>query len=160
MKEKELNLAKILEDCLAGTRLYSPLYGEVTFACVTKENNICVHDCHDCLEIFFSNGKANNCPGECMLFPSKENRDWSTWENSGIECFTPKMLKPLDKVLVRRTNDDRWLPTMFGYYDNCFKKVMTIADQTYAQAIPYGDDTKHLVGTTDEAPKYYHYWED
>ena len=26
--------------------------------------------------------------------------------------------------------------------------------------IPYNDETKHLVGTTDEAPEYYRYWED
>ena len=25
--------------------------------------------------------------------------------------------------------------------------------------IPYNDETKHLVGTTDEAPEYYRYWE-
>ena len=26
--------------------------------------------------------------------------------------------------------------------------------------IPYNDETKHLVGTTDEAPEFYRYWED
>ena len=26
--------------------------------------------------------------------------------------------------------------------------------------IPYNEDTKHLVGTTEEAPEYYRYWED
>lgn len=26
--------------------------------------------------------------------------------------------------------------------------------------IPYNDDTKHLVGTKEEAPEYYRYWED
>ena len=25
--------------------------------------------------------------------------------------------------------------------------------------IPYNDDTKHLVGTCDEAPDYYRYWD-
>ena len=27
----------------------------------------------------------------------------------------------------------------------------------YNHCIPYNDDTKHLVGTTDEAPEYYRY---
>ena len=30
----------------------------------------------------------------------------------------------------------------------------------YKYCIPYNDDTKHLVGTKDEAPEYYRYWED
>ena len=33
-------------------------------------------------------------------------------------------------------------------------------DYTYKYYIPYNDDTKHLVGTTDEAPEFYRYWED
>ena len=30
----------------------------------------------------------------------------------------------------------------------------------YQYCIPYDENTKHLVGTTDEAPEYYRYWED
>ena len=30
----------------------------------------------------------------------------------------------------------------------------------YDICIPYNDDTKHLLGTTDEAPEYYRYLED
>ena len=30
----------------------------------------------------------------------------------------------------------------------------------YKYCIPYNDDTKHLVGTTKEAPEFYRYWED
>ena len=30
----------------------------------------------------------------------------------------------------------------------------------YQYCIPYNDETKHLVGTTEEAPEYYRYWED
>lgn len=30
----------------------------------------------------------------------------------------------------------------------------------YKYCIPYNEDTCHLVGTTDEAPKFYRYWED
>ena len=30
----------------------------------------------------------------------------------------------------------------------------------YRYCIPYNDDTKHLVGTTEEAPDFYKYWED
>lgn len=33
-------------------------------------------------------------------------------------------------------------------------------DYTYKYCITYNDNTKHLVGTTDEAPEFYRYWED
>lgn len=33
-------------------------------------------------------------------------------------------------------------------------------NDNYLMIIPYNDDTKHLVGTSLEAPEYYRYWED
>ena len=30
----------------------------------------------------------------------------------------------------------------------------------YYYCIPYNEETKHLVGTTNEAPEFYRYWED
>lgn len=30
---------------------------------------------------------------------------------------------------------------------------------SYKFCIPYNKETEHLVGTTDEAPEYYRYWE-
>ena len=35
-----------------------------------------------------------------------------------------------------------------------------VYNDTYKFCIPYNNDTKHLIGTTDEAPEYYRYWED
>ena len=34
------------------------------------------------------------------------------------------------------------------------------ASGNYAWCIPYNDETKHLVGTNDEAPDFYKYWEE
>ena len=75
--------------------------------------------------------------------------------------FDPKTLQPFDKVLVR---DDRildlWRCTFFSHIkDKGFWEYAT-ADSAYAYCIPYNDDTKHLVGTTKEAPEYYRYWEE
>ena len=74
--------------------------------------------------------------------------------------FDPKTLKPFDRVIVRNNNDE-WKCAIFshikGYdsdyrYDCCY--------MIYKYCIPYNDETKHLIGTTDEAPEYYRYWED
>ena len=37
---------------------------------------------------------------------------------------------------------------------------LTNKKKYYKYCVPYNDDTKHLVGTTEEAPEYYRYWED
>lgn len=74
--------------------------------------------------------------------------------------FDPKTLKPFDKVLVRINNTDNWRCDFFSYIkENDIYKYITIKSG-YKYCIPYNNDTKHLVGTTDEAPEYYRYWED
>ena len=159
MKAKELNLPEILQDCPAGTNLYSPLFGDVTFVRICIGGNICVRNCYGCLEEFYSNGKRNNCPGECMIFPSKENRDWSTWKNPKpkVERFDPKTLKTFDKVLVRDSFDMLWIASFFSSQEI---NGLGCVNGTWRNCIPYNEETKYLVGTSDDAPEYYKYWED
>ena len=73
--------------------------------------------------------------------------------------FDPKTLQPFDKVLVRDTNQCRWKCTLFSHIigkEDCAFKYAT-AGSGYIYCIPYNDDTKHLVNTTNEAPEYYRY---
>ena len=79
------------------------------------------------------------------------------------EKFDPKTLKPFDKVLVKLCNDSVWGCTLFSHYvnnayDDC--PYYVCINIRYKYCIPYNDETKHLVGTADEVPKYYKYWED
>ena len=71
--------------------------------------------------------------------------------------FDPKTLKQFDKVLVRNFPVSIWQCGIFSHQH--FHQYFVYND-TYKFCIPYNDDTKHLVGTTDEAPKYYRYWEE
>lgn len=75
------------------------------------------------------------------------------------ERFDPKTLKAFDKVLVN--HDDIWKVDFFShicqYEPNGW--CQCIGDSYYI-CIPYNDETKHLVGTRDEAPDFYRYWED
>ena len=78
--------------------------------------------------------------------------------------FDPKTLNAFDKVLVRLTKDCIWNATFFSHYDKevnwgCHPYVTTSC-KSYDKCIPYNDETKHLLGTSDEAPEYYRYWED
>jgi hypothetical protein len=71
-----MNIAKILENCPRGTELYSPIYGEVGFAEVTvlTESIGCVINGNT---VYFHSDGSYYKGGECMLFPSKEQRDWN-----------------------------------------------------------------------------------
>lgn len=70
--------------------------------------------------------------------------------------FDPNTLKPFDKVLVFTNGEwtcDFFSHTLSGDIFN--KRCMGIGDVNVV--IPYNDETKHLVGTTEEAPEFYKY---
>ena len=47
------------------------------------------------------------CNGECTLFPSKDQRNWSKFKIKKPK-FDPKTLKPFDKVLARDSIEGQW----------------------------------------------------
>ena len=261
MNEK-LNLVEILKDCPKGTKLYSTIFGEVKFCGIKKEDvlyPICVQNSNGQLLKIVQDGRYySNYGGECTLFPSREQRDWSKFkttcefkdgdilsyqckgfnnrsiyiyryhkrfntsyyvalsgddnefriDNTGkwalngyndtvrfatedekkklfkvikdngykwnaetktleklvITKFDPKTLKPFDKILVKDRvigRCSRWMCTFFSYYDERkFPYPCRCAFAPFEVCIPYNDETKYLVGTDDEAPEYYRYWED
>ncbi|MGM9861656.1 MAG: hypothetical protein ACI30W_03590 [Muribaculaceae bacterium] len=75
--------------------------------------------------------------------------------------FDPKTLQPFDKVLMKADCDSRWCCDFFSNAYNGLAPGKFLCVGGYANVvIPYNDDTKHLVGTSDDAPEYYRYWED
>ncbi len=144
-----MNIAEILKDCPKGTKLYSPLFGEVKLDYVTDdiENPIHCVAIDGRLLLFMSDGRyfGGYCDAECMLFPSKDQRDWNKF---GVNDQKPKTeLKPFDKVLVRDDNEADWKCDFFsnisnsGYY-HCI-------NAGWKQCIPY-EGNEHLLGTTNK----------
>ena len=163
---ENLNLAEILKDCPKGTKLYSTIYGEVELNEIDKDTyypiSIKVNP------TFFakvtSDGRhVSHFDGECTLFPSKEQRDWSKFNvKSNNTKFDPKTLKPFDKVLARNDFGGDWYCHFFSHcrdIESEYKYVQT-DECSYIYCIPFNDETKHLVGTDNEAPEFYRYWED
>ena len=158
---ENLNLVEILKDCPEGTKLYSPIIGEVEF----KRIKYCEYPIVTCSKngnriLSFTKEGLFFSEGECiMLFPSKDQRDWSQFKQKQPK-FDPKTLQPYDKVLAKFIEEDDWRCTFFSHIRrNPVYKYATM-DCASRYCIPYNDDTKHLVGTTDEAPEFYRYWED
>ena len=79
---EKINLVEILKDCPKGTQLYSPLCGECKFEKIHLNTSIVVYT-QDYRAITF-NVYGEYFVGfddaECLLFPSKKNRDWSKFK--------------------------------------------------------------------------------
>ena len=162
---KNLDLTKILKNCPKGWKLYSTVLGEVSFVEINndKYHSIIVKPKDDVVESFAIDGKMiAHFDGECTLFPSKNQRDWNKFTAPWYkkEKFDPHTLKPFDRVLVRNCRAYKWKCEHFLYFNEGNDYPCMCTSNSYAFCVPYNDDTKHLVGTNDEAPEYYRYWEE
>lgn len=144
-----MDIAEILKDCPKGTKLYSPLLGECDLIYVDCTSNVLypiITKVGDFECSFTKDGLVyRECTtGECLLFPSKENRDWSTFEIPKKEYD----FKPFDKVLVRNSDSDVWNINLFSFIvdDNEYKYVCS--SDSWQQCIPY-EGNEHLLNTTN-----------
>lgn len=155
---ENLDLVKILKNCPRGTKLYSPLCGEVVLNSVNEYNvdyPIEVN-CDDFQLTFTRDGRYNRrFNGECMLYPSNDQRDWSKFK-APVEKFDYSTLKPFDKVLVRDSDDLFWKCNFLSHRSSY--RVFCVGSY-WNQMIPYNDETKHLIGTTDRPDEKYIWWE-
>lgn len=153
---EKINLVEILKNYSAGTKLYSPIFGEVTFMKIYKDNtfSIMVITSRDEIVHFSAKGQYYQSydDSECLLFPSKDQRDWSKLK---ILEISPKIFKPFDKVLVRDSDNEIWKCSLFSCMTNDSYYPYDTIGNMYAQCIHYNEETKHLVGTTEEPPTHY-----
>ena len=218
---ENLNLVEILKDCPKGTKLYSTVFGEVEFEGINDIiGPIIVTTDTGNAECFTADGKMYTYYNDdCLLFPSKEERDWSKFKikkpkfkvgdkivniprkymgASGTQGtiseitdnkyiftdgsyifisdqdswelvpdkkpkFDPKTFQPFDKVLVKRGDKSYhvWFPDFISLPPNDVDEtILCMTTDDVVMAIPYNEETKHLVETNDEAPEFYRYWED
>ena len=73
--------------------------------------------------------------------------------------FDPKTLQAFDKVLVRDNEGDRWRGNLFCHIKEELGYNYFCIYDNWKYCIPYNEETKHLVGTTEEAPEFYNIWE-
>ena len=165
---ENIDLTKILKGCPKGTELYSTIYGKVRFEGISNY-------AESPIEIKFLNkftnpslisayfAKDGRCSssydGECTLFPAKEQRDWSKFERfwQKVEKFDVDTLQPFDKVLTRAGNSSIWSINLFGFRQS---SLIYGIYSVHPQCIPYNEETKHLIGTTNDCPDYYKWWEE
>ena len=164
---ENLDLCEILKDCPRGTKLWSPVWGDVTLSEINDDGGhfsilLSVDGFNDMP--LYPNGKMYDVKeAECLVFPSKEQRDWSKFKVP-VKKFDPKDFKPFDKVLVRKGEESfHWAPHLFGMLiknsEDRYNVIGIGNTNIWRRCIPYNDDTKHLIGSTDDCPEYYKWWE-
>ena len=148
-----INVAEKLKGCPQGTKLYSPLFGEVELVRIDIGNHkfpIIVRALENGIPYsnvnFTAEGKWYNVEqSECLLFPSKDNRDWNEFN------LPTNTLKPFDKVLCRLFSSDKWNCDYFSHYnENGLHHYYCIGGH-YKYCIPY-EGNEHLLNTT-KSPK-------
>lgn len=80
--ENKINIVELLKDCPKGTKLYSPLVGECTLEHIHGELKKILISTSDGTTLTFNNNGTYFQIGnsECLLFPSKDQRDWSKFQ--------------------------------------------------------------------------------
>ena len=158
---ENIDLTKIFKDCPEGEQFWSPMLGYVKLFNINQERKIVTVILEtDATWDINANGTisiGNMTSPDIMLYPSKDQHDWSKFSAPWLkkEKFDPKTLKPFDKIIFK--GHGMWFCGLFSHIHNSYAYV---GKTYYKCVIPYNDETKHLVGTSDEAPEYYRYWED
>lgn len=125
---ENLNLVEILKDAPKGTKLWSPICGECEFQYI--DNNaiylkiVCSavgKNGENMRASFTKDGWFSDsfayAYSECVLFPSKENRDWSTFKAPN----THKHFEPFQKVLRAIGHEfgyEVWFADFYSHYDD------------------------------------------
>lgn len=149
-----MNIAEILKNCPKGLKLYSSIPGEVELVCVNEYSDRYPIYCkakNGKDVTFTSDGRIlfEYPDAECVLFPSKDQRDWSKF---GVPDKVPNQetksqFKPFDKVLVRDSDDGVWECDFFSHMT---QNGFYICISTFwEQCIPY-EGNEHLLGTTNK----------
>lgn len=160
---ENLDLTKILDGCPEGTMFYHSNFGYVSLKGIQKESEYPIKllaSDNYCASVTSEGLNYKEYNGECILFPAKDQRDWSKferfWDKPKVEKFDVNTLRPFDKVLVRSGDNKFWTAGFFSYIVG---QWVICVGGGIAKCIPYNEETKHLIGTAEDCPEYYKWWE-
>lgn len=137
-----MNIANLLKYCPKGTKLYSPIWGEVEFIEVASSNNIVIKSPNDNEVLFYCSG-AYHRNGECVLFPSKDQRDWS------------KFRLPLKRgdIMMKADGTIPFIASGEFYEDTSPKYICGVDSIGYFSTGIYGWTSEFYIPASKEAKK-------
>lgn len=81
---------------------------------------------------------------------AKENKVWDAEKKQIVDLHNKCEFKAFDKVLARNKKGEAWEPDFYSHYDEASPFPFRCIGFSRKYCIPYNEDTKHLLGTTDE----------
>lgn len=142
--ENNTNIADILRDCPTGTKLYSPVFGNVTLAYVDVADRfpIGVKFDRDRMAGFLPDGRyVDVADAECQLFPSATMRDWDKFFKRGdVVCNADSHTY----AVFRGWEDDQYLTFNAGYVwvnggSNTFDRNVAAPTNTFTKCPTLAD---------------------
>lgn len=208
------SIAEILSSCgKEGERIYSLPWGYVNVANIDEDSNQIKLDCGNGSVCWLDGNGRLTSEGECLIWPSCDQRDWEAWGKERaaeatpaleigdyvnyanmqwfvdvIECtgrieltsvvgnksvilyqtsrdkitkaskFEPSALQPYDRVIARFSKEaDEGYRNIWSasHYSHKEDGLYFLDWYCCSHVVPYNDLTKHLIGTTDDAPDFY-----
>lgn len=165
-----MNISELLRGC-EGEKFYTLDLGEMTLLEVDKYDDIIFIKEEEyygrgrrCIYVFNSDGRKHE-EGECLVFPSKTQRDWTKF-NKDEFCtkFRLEKFQTGDEVLVRNCDKEIWKKRIFSDVTDYNGVRAALAGRSirneyyFLQCIPYNDDNKHLLKTKKMPNEYYIWW--
>ena len=137
---ENLNLVEILKDCPTGTKFYTPVWGEVSFRKLLEDKNyaISIDTCSGNVCLTKEGYYLLRNDTECIIFPSKEQRDWSTFTAPWYK--KDKLVEPKFKVgdwIITPTNKVLQITSIEG-------TSYRFNNKSHYWAICYCDEECHL----------------
>lgn len=148
--EEKINIAEILRNKPHGVKLYSPIFGNCTYCYIHGEtSDICVKRPYNVMSYFNFEGLYNTA-GECLLFPSKEMRNWSkfAWkkgdvlvsDNGKVEVIFEKFVNDTYQSFIGKHHLDNLEDNLYyqnegEYLTSIFNTESKDAAQTYVKTL-------------------------
>lgn len=101
--------------------------------------------------LFMNEDMAISHSSDMNLFKGSENREIKADDILSITIDKEYEFKPFDRVLVRNSNVDCWVASLFSYIKDGDFKFVGIGS-CWRQCIPF-EGNEHLVGTADSPDK-------
>ena len=137
-----INIAEILKDCPKGTKLYSPICGNCKLLKIYNGLGLDVINNTDDVFNFSYDGRYN-LNGECCIFPSKENRDWTTFQ------------KPFKDGDIVATDTGIWIGIVKKPSDSDTYEVYVGIYAHHTNSLKYGRYSFSRLATEEEKAKLF-----
>lgn len=150
MSNEKVNIANILRKCEKGTELYSPAFGKLKLKEVLRDSEWPIRVTNSIgTTLSFT---ADGCyqADECVLWPSKERRDWNVLDDYLKKQLIEKGFKPFEEVLVRCKAEGyrTWRPDIFCWIDIEAALPFRCLGGGWSECIPYKGN-EHLIGMSE-----------